>query len=58
MELLTQPPSIQEEVYYPESDGKPMAESDIHRDIMLKVIDVLNIFYIMMELLGRIILSL
>ena len=29
-------------VYYPDSDGKPMAESDLHRDIMLDVIFMLQ----------------
>ena len=29
-------------VYYPDSDGKPMAESDLHRDIMLDVIFMLR----------------
>ena len=27
-----------EEVYYPESDGKPMAETDLHRDLMSDLI--------------------
>ena len=26
------------EVRYPETDGKPMAESDLHRDLMLELI--------------------
>jgi Uma2 family endonuclease len=26
------------ELYYPESDGKPMAETDVHRDLMLDLI--------------------
>jgi Uma2 family endonuclease len=26
------------EIYYPDSDGKPMAESDLHRDIMVALI--------------------
>ncbi|MDE2993899.1 MAG: Uma2 family endonuclease, partial [Chloroflexota bacterium] len=29
-------------VYYPDSDGKPMAETDLHRDIMLDVIFMLQ----------------
>ena len=29
-------------VYYPESDGKPMAESDLHRQVMLDVISMLE----------------
>ena len=27
-------------VIYPESDGKPMAETDIHRDLMIDMIDM------------------
>ncbi len=30
------------EIEYPESDGKPMAESDIHRDVMMHVIEGLK----------------
>lgn len=30
------------EVEYPESDGKPMAETDVHRDLMLYLIDALR----------------
>lgn len=30
------------EVYLPESDGKPMAETDDHRDIMMDVLDALE----------------
>ena len=26
------------EIYYPDSDGKPMAESDLHREIMFDLI--------------------
>jgi Uma2 family endonuclease len=29
-------------VIYPESDGKPMAETDIHRDLMIDMIDMLK----------------
>lgn len=29
------------EEYLPESDGKPMAETDIHRDLMLDLLDAL-----------------
>lgn len=33
------PPDLKPgEVYYPETDGKPMAESDLHRDLMLDLI--------------------
>ena len=30
------------EVEYPESDGKPMAETDVHRDLMIYLIDALK----------------
>ena len=33
------------EIHYPETDGKPMAESDLHRDIMLHLIRQLQCFY-------------
>lgn len=32
-------------VYYPESDGKPMAESDLHRDFMFYLINLLQRFF-------------
>lgn len=35
----------QEEVYYPESDGKPMAETDVHRDLMIGLIESLKDFF-------------
>ena len=33
------------QVVYPESDGKPMAETDVHRDLMLDLIATLQEFY-------------
>ncbi len=33
------------QIYYPESDGKPMAETDIHRDQMFDLITTLKEFY-------------
>jgi Uma2 family endonuclease len=33
------------EVYYPESDGKPMAETDVHRDWMFLIIECLKAHY-------------
>src|SRR5436309_5738229 len=30
---------------YPTSDGKPMAETDTHRDLMLVLIEILKVFY-------------
>ena len=32
-------------VYYPESDGKPMGETDEHRDAMVRHIEVLRDYY-------------
>jgi Uma2 family endonuclease len=32
-------------VYYPETDGKPMAESDLHRELMFYVIHLLQRFF-------------
>ena len=32
-------------VYYPESDGKPMGETDEHRDEMVRVIELLRRYY-------------
>ena len=34
-----------ERITYPESDGKPMAETDIHRDVMLDLIERLKARY-------------
>src|SRR5713226_1522423 len=33
-------------VYYPESDGKPMAETDVHRDWMVRIIELLKFFFL------------
>jgi Uma2 family endonuclease len=33
---------LQRDVYYPESDGKPMAETDLHRDEMFDLIKALD----------------
>lgn len=35
----------EEEVCYPESDGKPMAETDNHRDLMVGMIEALKAFF-------------
>lgn len=34
-----------EEIFYPETDGKPMAETDKHRDLMVELIESLKNFY-------------
>jgi Uma2 family endonuclease len=36
---------IPAEAYYPESDGKPMAETDVHRDWMFRIIELLKLFF-------------
>lgn len=36
---------LQREIHYPESDGKPMAESDVHRDVMVDLIHALKTRY-------------
>ena len=33
---------LQQEIFYPESDGQPMAESDLHREEMTYLIDALR----------------
>ena len=42
MNTVTSAPA---EIFYPESDGKPMAESDVHRDWMVCIISRLQRFY-------------
>jgi len=37
-------PKKTKEIYYPESDGKPMAETDLHQDLMYHVIHTLQAF--------------
>jgi len=32
-------------VYYPESDGEPMAETDVHRDLMIYLIEALKDYF-------------
>ena len=39
------PAHATEAVYYPETDGKPMAESDLHREIMFFMIHLLQRFF-------------
>jgi len=41
----TQARPVFQEVIYPESDGKPMAETDLHRECMIDLIKTLNDFY-------------
>lgn len=37
--------AIAREIYYPESDGEPMAETDVHRNLMVELIAQLEIFF-------------
>lgn len=37
---------LQREIHYPESDGKPMAESELHRDVMTDLIHALKDRYL------------
>jgi Uma2 family endonuclease len=39
------PPGPAKPVHYPASDGKPMAETDIHRDCMVDAIETLQDFF-------------
>lgn len=38
-------PVVPKEIYYPETDGKPMAESDLHRERMYALIHLLQRFF-------------
>ncbi len=33
------------EIYYPESDGKPMAETDVHRSLIIALIEALSSYF-------------
>lgn len=37
--------TVAREIYYPESDGEPIAESDLHRDLMSELISELETFF-------------
>ena len=39
------PPRRVREIKYPTTDGKPMAETDIHRDLMVALIETLRAYY-------------
>ena len=39
------PPRRVREITYPTSDGKPMAETDYHRELMIDLIESLKVFY-------------
>ncbi len=42
MVMATDRRTRSKEIYYPEGDGKPMAESDLHRDEMFRTIETLR----------------
>lgn len=42
---LGQPAQTTKEIFYPETDGKPMAESDLHRGVMFAIIHLLQRFF-------------
>ena len=37
--------TFDQDIYYPESDGRPMAESDLHRNLMFRIIHLLQHFF-------------
>ena len=39
-------PKLEETIYYPESDGKPMAETETHLELMLDLIHTLRMFFL------------
>lgn len=39
------PPDSYQEEYLPESDGKPMAETDVHRDLMIALLHALKEYF-------------
>jgi Uma2 family endonuclease len=42
---LKSTPVVPKEIYYPETDGKPMAESDLHRERMYALIHLLQRYF-------------
>ena len=38
-------PQVIEEIEYPESDGEPMGETDLHRDWIIRILDMLRFRY-------------
>lgn len=43
--ITTFPYSFGGEIYYPESDGEPMAETDIHADLLIYLRESLKLFF-------------
>ena len=40
---MTQP--LETEIYYPESDGRPMGETDVHRDLLIFLATALQQYF-------------
>lgn len=45
MTLQIKPRRSADEIYYPETDGKPMAETDLHRKLLVRLINLLQRFF-------------
>lgn len=45
LQLQLPPQVVEDNIFYPETDGKPMAESDLHREIMFYIIHLLQRFF-------------
>jgi len=43
--MIGVPPKIKEEVLYPETDGKPMAETDVHADVLIYLREALKDYF-------------
>jgi hypothetical protein len=43
--MATVPPKPRREIDYPTSNGKPIAETDVHRDDMVDLIETLKRYY-------------
>ncbi len=38
-------PTDEKDIFYPESDGKPMAETELHRDALIEILQTLSEHY-------------
>ena len=45
MTVATLPTTIESEIYYPDTDGKPMAESDFQRQYLTYFVEALDLFF-------------
>lgn len=45
MSVQLSPQTVKKAIFYPETDGKPIAESDLHRNIMVAIIRLLQRFF-------------